>query len=154
MTFVENHKYNGAFMKNVFFLILLLTPLSGFAQETDGFSADRPGATTGTDVMPKSRVQWETGFAWERSDLETQTSDTWTLNTTLLRWGFSGSAELRFQADYLYTSANGNHSNGWDNIAFGTKVRLFDGWKAIPTVSLLANVFVPGGSHADFLPEI
>ena len=28
-------------------------------------SADRPGMATGTDIMPKGKVQWETGGGYE-----------------------------------------------------------------------------------------
>lgn len=78
---------------------------------------------------------------------------TWTLNNSLLRWGISESAELRLQADYLYSSCEGAHTNGLSNVAIGTKVKIFEGWKAVPAVSLLGNVLVPGGSDAEFLPK-
>lgn len=121
--------------------------------EEAGFTADRPGATTGVDVLPKGRVQWETGIGLERSKMDGPTATTWTLNNSLLRWGISESAELRLQADYLYTDIEGTHVKGLSNVAFGTKVKLFEGWKAVPAVSLLGNVLVPGGSDAAFLPE-
>lgn len=142
-------------MKKVIVLLLVtLLPLSALAQsEEAGFTADRPGATTGVDVLPKGRVQWETGIGYERSKKDGPAATTWTLNTSLLRWGISESAELRLQADYLYSSCEGAHTNGLSNVAIGTKVKLFEGWKAVPVVSLLGNVLVPGGSNAEFLPK-
>ncbi len=119
-----------------------------------GFTSDRPGTTTGVDILPKGRVQWETGFGYERTNIiEGVAVTTWTLNTSLLRWGISESAELRLQADYLFTSIEGTHANGLSNVAFGTKVKLFDGWKVVPAVSLLGNVFVPSNTDDDFLPN-
>ncbi|MCR4921017.1 MAG: transporter [Bacteroidaceae bacterium] len=118
-----------------------------------GFTADRPGATTGTDVLPRGRVQWESGVAWERSKLDGATATTWTLNTSLFRWGFSDFAELRLQADYLSGRCGGIHTSGFSDVALGTKARLFDGWKSVPAISLLANVLLPGGSDADYLPQ-
>ena len=92
-------------MKKVIVLLLVtLLPLLALAQsEEAGFTADRPGATTGVDVLPKGRVQWETGFGYERTKVvEDVAVTTWTVNSSLLRWGISESAELRLQADYLY----------------------------------------------------
>ena len=145
---------------NPLFVIICITALSIVsslnlsAQQEGGFTADRPGATTGPDVLPKGRVQWETGTAWERSSLDGPLTTTWTVNTSMLRWGFSDYAELRLQADYLHRSyEHGGAVNGFDNVTLGTKVRLFDGYNAFPAVSLLANVLIPGGDNAEFLPS-
>ena len=143
-------------------LLLALLPLCAMAQseEEAGFTADRPGATTGVDVLPKGRVQWETGIGYERSKMDGPAATTWTLNTSLLRWGISESAELRLQADYLYSNCEGVHTNGLSNVAIGTKVKLYDGWGAVPAVSLLGNVMFPdrclpsfGGDGGGLLPE-
>ena len=137
-------------------IMVALLPLLALAQSEEGagFTADRPGATTGVDVLPKGRVQWETGFGYERTKVvEDVAVTTWTINSSLLRWGISESAELRLQADYLYTDVEGTHVKGLSNVAFGTKVKLFEGWKAVPAVSLLGNVLVPSSSDDDFLPE-
>ncbi len=138
-----------------FALLFLMTllPLCAIAQEDEGFTADRPGATTGTDVLPKGRFQWETGMGWERSKMEGVTATVWTLNTSLLRWGISEHAELRLQGDWLNESVEGEHYNGLSGLAIGTKMKLFEGWKAVPVISLLANILVPGGSDSNFLPE-
>lgn len=135
-------------------MLAAMISLTATAQNDEfGFSADRPGATTGTDVVEKGRLQWETGVGYERSRLEETASTTWMLNETLLRWGISKQAELRLQADYLTCSMEGYHVNGLANVAVGTKVRLYDGWKAMPAVALLGNVVIPGGSSAEFMPE-
>ena len=137
-------------MKKVIVLLLVtLLPLLALAQsEEAGFTADRPGATTGVDVLPKGRVQWETGFGYERTKVvEDVAVTTWTVNSSLLRWGISESAELRLQADYLYTDIEGTHVKGLSNVALGTKVKLFEGWKAVPAVSLLGNVLVPSSNE-------
>ncbi len=143
-------------MKAIRFCLLALSltlSLTTVAQDEVEFTADRPGATTGPDVLPRGRVQWETGMGWERSKLDGPAVTTWTLNTTLLRWGFSDFAELRLQGDYLFASGDGDDQNGFSDVAVGTKVKLFEGWKAVPAISLLANVIVPGGHDADFLPR-
>lgn len=140
-------------MKHIWVLLLILFPLLTFAQVEDEntFTADRPGATNGVDVLPKGRLQWETGIGFERSKLDGPTTKKWTLNTSTMRWGFSDYAELRLQGDWLFDSCEGEHHNGLSNVAIGTKVRLFDGWNAIPAMALLAHVFIPGNN--EFMPE-
>ena len=54
-------------MKRIFVFLLVFLPVFVMAQESVGFTADRPGSTTSVDVLPRGRVQWETGIGWERS---------------------------------------------------------------------------------------
>ncbi len=131
-------------------LIMIVSPL--FAQEERGFTADRPGATEGVDVLPKGRVQWESGFSFELDKWDDCNEKVWTLNTSLLRWGFSDYAELCVRAQYLYVNIDGNCSTGLNDVGFGTKVRLLEGKGLVPSMGLLANVLVPGGSNT-FLPK-
>ena len=138
--------------KKIIVMLFALLSISALAQsEKACFTADRPGTTTGVDVLPKGRVQWETGMAYERVRLGDLTSTTWTLNSSLFRWGFSQLAELRLQADYLYNTFEGDHHHGFSNVAIGTKARLFEGWQAVPAISLLGNVFIPGSREAAFM---
>jgi len=159
--------------------LLALFSLSAMAQsesEEAGFTADRPGATTGVDILPKGRVQWETGMGFERVKLGELAIDIWTFNTSLFRWGISKSAELRLQTDYLYSTIGDEHLKGFSNVGIGTKVIIFEGWKAaikreqngactdsaerkqarlkakvVPAISVLSNVFIPGGGKSDFM---
>lgn len=135
------------------FFIFVFCPSCLYAQGEADFTADRPGATTGTDVLPKDRVQWETGVGLEHSNIEFPSTTTWTINTSLLRYGISDYAELRLQADGLYTSSDEDSFGGLANILIGSKLHLFDGWKAIPEMSLLANIMIPGGKNSNYLPE-
>ena len=61
-------------------------------EELPAISADRPGALTGTDVMPLYKLQWETGMGFESTK---DGPHTFTLNNTLLRFGLFENAELR-----------------------------------------------------------
>ncbi len=134
-------------------LCAALLSLCAFAQENEGFTADRPGATTGPDVLPRGRVQWETGVSWELSRLETPGTTTWTVNSSMLRWGFSDFAELRVQGDYIISIFDGNLLRGFDNFTIGTKAKLYEGGGILPTISLLANVLIAGGRRSEFLPR-
>lgn len=143
---------NNRFSFTVLFSILFL-PLYALAQDTDGFTADRPGATTGPDVLPRGRIQWETGASWEYSQLESLETTTWTINSSMLRWGFSDYAELRIQGDYIYSTYSETVQHGFDNLIVGIKAKLHEGSRIIPNISLLTNVLVAGGHRAEFLPR-
>lgn len=53
-------------MKRLLIMALALVCGLCYAQnELPTISADRPGALTGTDVMPLNKVQWETGMGFE-----------------------------------------------------------------------------------------
>jgi hypothetical protein len=139
-------------MRKYIALLFVLLPLAAIAQDEEAdFTADRPGVTNSVDVLPMGRVQWETGIGFERSKLDGPAVNTWTPHTSTLRWGFSDYAELRLQGSWLYESCEGAHTSGLSDVAIGTKVKLFDGWKAVPKMALLANIFVPD-SHSPYLP--
>lgn len=155
---IDNHFNNDLphTMKKILFLFFaVLLPLFAAAQDDD-FTADRPGTTNSADILPLGRLQWETAVGWERSKLDGPSTTTWTLNSSTLRYGIGGRAEIHLQADRLLSSCDGEHDGGFANVAVGTKVRLYtpetDG-PLLPAVCLLGNVFVPGGSDAAFLPR-
>ena len=39
--------------------LLTLVPVRSMAQDTDGFSPDAPGATTGVGIMPQRKIDWK-----------------------------------------------------------------------------------------------
>lgn len=144
-------------IKILYFLLALssvcaaLSPAS--AQVVPEFSADRPGATTGPGILPRGRVQLETGLGWERSALDGPWTTTWTVNTSMLRWGFSDFAELRLQANYLISEGEEGRRFGFDSVFFGTKARLCEGSGILPEMALMANILVPGRRGSAFLSE-
>ena len=146
-------KYQISFLPIVLLLFAFILPSGAYAQDDGGFTADRPGATTGPDVLPRGRVQWETGASWELSRMESPGITTWTVNSSMLRWGFSDFAELRIQGDYLISVSGGDTARGFDNLTIGTKAKLYEGDGILPTMSLLANVLVSGGHRSEFLPR-
>ncbi len=146
-----------------FFVILfvVITSLPIIAQD-DSFTADRPGATTGTGIIAKGRLQWETGAAYERDRTAEPAEHNYTLNTSLWRLGLSSRIELRVQTDaYLTHFSNtsdftfSKSGRCWGNLGFGTKLRLIDEHGLLPSMALLGNVSVPCGkkyetAHRDF----
>jgi hypothetical protein len=117
-------------------------------------SADRPGAGTGSEVLTRGVIQWETGFEC----LHTLGSHLLTMPTTLFRFGLHKRAELRLEYtgalmifdhpdadpgtpdEHLYTPAP---------LEIGTKILLCDHHggsleqKWIPRTALLCNIGIP-----------
>ena len=135
------------------FALLLLMGFS-YAQETNlpTISADRPGASTGTDVMPLHKLQWETGVGYESY---VGGPHTLTLNNTLLRFGLFENAELRLGTDFLmFNDGQAKEPTfGIAPLSIGTKIKFFDGKGVLPAISLLAEVKSSHIGTKDQLPS-
>ena len=125
----------------LFFALFGITRMS-FAQDAPAISADRPGMATGPDVMPFLKVQLETGF--EGGQIGSFRTPAFLMPTTMLRFGVTRFAELRLEYD---GSLFRKHDRQWDYdvqpLVIGTKVKIFEGYKWVPKVSLLANLAIP-----------
>lgn len=102
------------------------------------FEPDRPGAGTGTGVVPFKKVMLEVGeqFDISRRDLDVM------LPEVQLRAGITRFAELRFSV-----GGNAEHEGRWnfdiDPLVLGTKVRFSNGYKWLPEIALLAELAIP-----------
>ena len=129
-------------MKKIIITLFLITlTISLFSQTEDApsISADRPGMSTGTDVMPFLKVQWETGFETTLTGYHAIT-----LPTTMIRFGVTRFAEIRLEYDGTLTE---DYKKKWEYevcpLVLGTKVKIFDGYKWVPKISLMANLSIP-----------
>ena len=59
---------------------------------------DRPGALTGTDALPRFKLQWESGMEYES---RTDGPRTLTINSTQLRFGLFENTEIRIGSDFM-----------------------------------------------------
>lgn len=120
-------------------------------EELPTISADRPGALTGTDVMPLYKVQWETGIGFESSG---DGAHTFTLNNTLLRFGLFENAEIRIGTDALLWNDGSSmeHSFGLTPLTFGIKARFYESTGYLPSVSMLAELKSPHVGTKELLP--
>ena len=139
--------------KIVTFVIVLIISCGAFAQteeEQPTISADRPGMSTGTDVMPFLKVQWETGFEFYRTDRPQIL-----LPTTMFRFGVTRFAEIRLEYDGIL-SRNGRDLWLYDvqPLVVGTKVKIFEGYKWVPKISLMANLAIPLSRRPDNFAEV
>lgn len=133
-------------------LLLVLFAAKANAQDEIEFSPDCPGATTGVDIMPQWKIDWETGMSHEWNRRNGAHERTWTVNTSMFRMGLTDNTELRFQIDECFTHTPGDNYSGIANAAIGTKIRIFNGWKALPKVSFLGTFLLPGGESSHYLP--
>ena len=94
-------------MKTKLLLLLTFAVVCMQAQDVENaeplsVAADRPGMATGVGVLPFKAIQWETGFQWDYADRQ----HSFTLPTTMLRFGVAPFAELRLEYDgTLYSDA-------------------------------------------------
>lgn len=137
------------------FLMIAIMPLCMMAQEEEPaeFTSDLFGGITGVDIMPKGRLQWETFAFYEHSTMFGYKSETWSPNVSVLRYGISNSTELSVQGAWLHTTDEGENYTGFADLAVGFKTRLFEGWKAVPAISLRGLLYFPGGENHSFLPD-
>ncbi len=125
-----------------------------FAQEEQTISADRPGMSTGTDVMPLHKVQWETGVAFDWEHRGGAKQETFTINNTLFRYGLTNFAEIRLGMDFQYYRDRlfDDYVWGVTPLNFGTKIKVYEGTKYLPAISFLANVVAPHLGTKAFCP--
>ena len=135
--------------KLLFISLVFVYGLCHAQTEQPTISADRPGALTGTDVMPLHKLQWETGVGFE------STADgprVFTLNTSLLRFGLFENAEIRVGTDFLMFDEGQKPTFGVAPLSVGMKARFYEGTGLLPSVALLAEVKSPHVGTKELLP--
>ena len=127
-------------------------------------SADRPGAGTGSEVLDKGYIQWETGFEC----LHTLGAHMLTMPTSLFRFGVHKRVELRMEYTGVLMAVDhpdgdprtaDEHLYAPSPLCLGTKILLCDHHggsleqKWIPRTALLCNLGLPiSKSLAEDLP--
>ena len=139
--------------KHLFLMALVLVCCLCQAQdELPTISADRPGALTGTDVMPLYKLQWEAGVGYESM---ADGPHTLTLNNTLLRFGLFKNAEIRVGTDFLLFNGGQNTEPtfGVAPLTVGMKAQFYEGTGLLPAVALLAELKSPHVGTKTLLPS-
>lgn len=140
-------------MKQLSFLFTFIMTF-GICHAQDDLPAvvpDRPGYAWGAEVTPERKLIWDNGIGFESSP---DGERTFTLNTTILRYGILENVELRVGTDFLL-NGNGLESPhlGIAPLSFGTKIKLHEGSGWIPSVGLLAELKSPHIGSKDLLPS-
>ena len=139
--------------KHLFLMALVLVCCLCQAQdELPTISADRPGALTGTDVMPLYKLQWEAGVGYESM---ADGPHTLTLYNNLLRFGLFKNAEIRVGTDFLLFNG-GQYTEptfGVAPLTVGMKAQFYEGTGLLPAVALLAELKSPHVGTKALLPS-
>ena len=111
---------------------------------------DRPGHTFGADVTHYQKLGWDNGFAFEKAADGTRT---FTLNSTILRYGLFQNIELRVGTDFLmYDNEAAVPTFGIAPLTVGTKIKFNEGSGIIPSIGFLAELKSPHVGSKDLLP--
>lgn len=125
-----------------------LISIVAMAQEVE-FTADRPGASTGPGVVGRNVFQWEQGIGYDGDGGK----GAFTFSSTLLRYGLFDGMELRLGGDALIHHDGIKWSPAFTGLTVGTKIRCFEGRGAIPAISLMANLAIPGTGNKEFVVD-
>jgi len=138
----------------------LLEWLSGpLSQEKDSDSqinTDRPTFTPANTVVPRGRLQFESGFTFNREQTGTTKSNVYDFPELAVRYGLMDRVEFRtFWLGQTYTQVQTRTGGPWRNgvggpsdMEVGFKWQLFAGdteRKWIPTTALITSIYAPTG---------
>ena len=145
--------------KPFFILVFLSITCVSFSQETetlDAIVSDRPDATEASSTVGKGILQIETGGLFESFDESNITSETYTYNTTLIRYGILNNVELRIGWDFVegVNKLNGNKLNnitsGFSPLLLGVKINIAEEKNGMPEIALLLHTSHPFFAGNDF----
>ena len=138
--------------KTIIFTFTILMACFCYAQEElPTVVPDRPGNTYGVDVTPLHTLIWDNGIGFESSPDGAQTI---TLNTTILRYGIFENMELRVGTDFVMhkNDAAMKRTFGINPLYFGTKLKVYEGTRILPSIGLLAELKSPHVGSKELLP--
>lgn len=145
-------------MKNVYLLFLFcMTASISLNAQNEGpeMVTDRPDQTESSDIVPKHALQVETGLLVENDANNLFSTQSFTYNTTLLRFGLLDNLELRAGLDYARETNTVNNTSisstfsGISPLYTGFKVKVAEekGWA--PQVAFLGGLAFPFTANAD-----
>ena len=139
--------------KSIFILSLLMAAVICQAQdELPVLSPDRPGYTWGAAVLPHHKVSWENGFGYESTPDGTRT---WTLNSTIVRYGIFKNVELRVGTDFLLFDEDRDTKPTFAvaPLTIGTKLKVYESSSWLPSIGLLVEFKSPHIGSKELLPS-
>jgi len=144
------------FFTLVFLLFALLNTGNAQTESLIDFVPDRPGMATPTNTMPKGRLQVENGFQMEKLTIFNNTDEVY-ISSLLFRYGIIENTELRIQTDYVYNKTNDSTItsiiHGFNPITIGSKIKIIQQQKIIPSISVLFNLTLPVVGKSEFVPK-
>ncbi len=144
------------------FVILFLLSITTFAQEDDSLGplvTDRPDATEASSTVGKGTLQIETGGLYESFEENNIQLESYTFNTTLLRYGILDNLELRVGWDFTegIVKVNGNKldniTSGLSPLLLGVKIDIAEEKDGMPEIALIGHIFPLFTASRDYRPE-
>ena len=135
-------------IKTIIILLFVTVIVAAQEQEVE-FTADRPGASTGTGVVAKNVIQWEQGVQYDGDGGSGQ----FTFSNTLFRYGLFKGVELRLGGDALIYKEGDKWRSAFSGLSIGTKISCFEGKGGIPAIAILADLALPKTGNEGFVVE-
>ncbi len=148
--------------KQLFAICISLASFSIYAQEDatpEALITDRPDQTESPTALPKGFLQVETGGFYESFKQDDIKFDTYTYNSTLIRYGLIKNLELRLGFDFTEgrTTINGNRledvTSGFSPLLFGFKTTIAQENGLMPEIGFLGHLYLPFTAGTDYRPE-
>ena len=143
-------------------ILFLILSWSGYAQDTEPLDAlitDRPDATESPNAVPKGFLQVETGAFYESFEDNSIKYETYTYNTTLVRYGLLDNLELRLGWDFVegITTISGRKlddvTSGFNPLLLGFKTGIAKESGCFPEIGFLGHLYLPFSASEDYKPE-
>jgi hypothetical protein len=143
-------------------VLVFLFGLNVCAQEVSASQelvTDRPDATEAPTVVPAGSLQVETGALFTSFEKDNTLTESFTYNTTLLRYGILDNVELRvgWNLEENQTTIDSEETETatarFSPLLFGAKVAIApeNGWK--PEIGLIGHLFLPFTAPKDVRPQ-
>lgn len=145
--------YDNTMKKSIFFIaIIMVAGLCHAQEELPILSADRPGYTWDTEILHLHKVSWENGFGFESNP---DGARTFTLNSTIMRYGIFQNMELRVGTDFLiFNDGQAKEPTfAMAPLTIGTKLKVYEGSGILPSIGLLAEFKSPHVGSKELLPS-
>ncbi len=149
--------------KNMIFIsAFCASVLFSFAQEntiSEVLVTDRPDATEASSTVGENVLQIEIGGLYESFEKNNIQSESYTFNTTLIRYGILDNLELRLGWDFVeeVTKVNGNKldniTSGFSTLLLGVKIDVAEENGAMPEIAVIGHVFPVFSASEDYRPE-
>lgn len=149
--------------KRAFFFLIVFFSLTGWARaqelwpeaEDSEFSTDRPDNTEAPQVVPRGRLQLETGVLFRQDEEGGRRESEFLYPRFLFRLGVLRNVELRLMGDHRREQVQPEdrqqrpvRTQGFNAFAVGAKVRVLKGEGAVPDIALLCHLTLPFGGTA------
>lgn len=150
-------------IKKTVIVFFFAVSLSALAQENSSnvgnIVTDRPDATEASSTVGKGVLQFETGGLYQSFEANNVKSESYTFNTTLVRYGILDNVELRLGWDFVegITKINGNKldniTSGLSPLLLGLKIDIAEENGIMPEIAIIGHVFPLLTASADYRPE-